>query len=149
MIYLLAFAKQSQTSARSGLFAQLGGDELASIDKFVHIYTCFNPHFLAHIDYILGRHVASRTFGVGAATQPRHAAIHRGDAKLQGSQYIRERLAVSVMEVNSELVERDTALLESFQQESSSTRSTNTNGVAQRYLVTTLVQQQLRYFDDL
>src|SRR5262249_35602153 len=62
-----------------------------------------DSHLVEHRDEVLGRDVAGRARGDGAAAELAEGALERGDAGLERGEHVREALAAGVVEVGGEL----------------------------------------------
>src|SRR5712675_2482532 len=92
---------------RARLAPEDAADELADPQDLRQVDTGFDAQAIEHVDHVLGRDVAGRAPGVGAAAETGHRAVEGSHARFERGVDVRERLPVGVMVVACELGRRD------------------------------------------
>src|SRR5882672_1681540 len=92
---------------RARLAPEGAGDELAGLQDLHQIDTGFDAQAVEHVDHVLGRDVAGRAPGVGAAAETRHRAVEGSDPRFERGVDVRERLPVGIVVVACEPADRN------------------------------------------
>src|SRR5258706_3285276 len=99
--------RERASDLRARLAPELAADESAGPQDLRQIDTGFDAQAIEHVDHVLGRDVAGRAPGVGAAAETRHRAVEGPDPRFERGVDVRERLPVGVVVVACELGRRD------------------------------------------
>src|SRR6266853_1833176 len=92
---------------RARLAPEDAADELAGPQDLRQVDTGFDAQAVEHVDHVLGRDVAGRAPGVGAAAETRHRAVEGSHARFERGVDVRERLPVGIVVVAGESADRD------------------------------------------
>src|SRR6266853_7057123 len=92
---------------RARLASEGAADELADPQDLCQVDAGFDAQAIEHVDHVLGRDVAGRAPGVGAAAETGHRAVEGSHARFERGVDVRERLPVGVVVMPGELGYRD------------------------------------------
>ena len=82
---------------------------VARRDEPIEIDAGFNAHAVEHVKQVFGGNVSGGSGRIGAAAQPAHRGVEDVHAQLQSGVNVRQRLAVGVVKMAGEFVDRDAA----------------------------------------
>src|SRR5229473_8237440 len=92
---------------RARLAPEDAADELAGPQDLHQVDAGFDAQAVEHVDHVLGRDVAGRAPGIGAAAETRHRAVEGSYARFERRVDVRERLPVGIVVVAGEPADRN------------------------------------------
>ena len=121
--------ERSLSSARTVRLANLSGNPLTNPADLIQINTSPRTKRVQSVHQILCRHIACRTRGVRTPTQATDGRVERPHAMFQRDDCVHQRLAESIVEVQSEVFTPDACLLQRLQQLSGPRRSAHASDI--------------------